>query len=642
MSSINVSFAAKLAIATRRWIRNTRAPAAEAQNLMADLANNAAFVRAKPVFQYSADLSAIPASSATERTRWRFAFHAQPFTQYLRVQMLLALRDVFVPIKAYGQMKVTDAAGTVVGVALVRYGGTGLGSPSDVPSEFGGAVPVTVSDVATGTSLITLEPDADYFVEFADFQYARLVSAAVWEISLLPDTDNGYATNTTGAGSPIYADQRGLIAQTARLLHRRYASQLWNWTADSTALTLTATETNVVDSTSTTVTTTTPGVTLDMSRRVTLRTAAQGVPVVMWAYFASVTGSASAILKNSAGTALVTATASSAGWVRGTGYLPAASGKYDLHGSRTTAGTLGAVSLYELDYTPQTMAIAFTTVQSIRQATAGTGEVGTDWTVSVTIYDGTQSNVQVVFTVPRDNDPTSTGADSIGTTTDAEQVATGWSVTRTTTSTDTIMTYTIASLSAGTHTFSVAANVEGPNWYAFRWRDEGSFDVVATGSSNDVPAATGDTTTITVGGLTATGAWSPTSVATSAASILTVTVAPTTLASSGHSMTITIDTDEVTTGTPTTSSNPDGWTIGAWGINGSGQREVTVSKAGSITAGTTNTIAFSVTPSTAGTLRSGGQLTADNGFSATVTTGDLTVAPGSSLAPIAALTTGGF
>jgi hypothetical protein len=354
MSTVVISRTAKLRIQVKKYARNTLTPSATLQNAMAMLAGYGALVRAKPVFSECCDLSAIPASTVSDRPRWRFRAHAGPYVKYLFVQFTMARQDNLTAADCYVRARVRDAGGTIIGDAIRHYG-TSSSAPDDVPSEWGtGQSFILTSN--TDNTIVELPADADYTVEFADVSYGRLVAAQAWEVSAPPTTELGYALTTNAMGGPIYDEDRSDLVTMGRTLHKHHSAQLWNWHTDTDAgarVTTSASYKNPIDDTSTTPSSATPGAKLNLLYHTTLSRVADGCRLAFWVYASSSNSTGSVRLVDDAGATMIDCpiTSTTAAWHGSFGYVPAVdSEKYDLHyGGTTGTLTLYATSLFEFD-----------------------------------------------------------------------------------------------------------------------------------------------------------------------------------------------------------------------------------------------------------------------------------------------------
>lgn len=231
MTAITISRNLQAAVQVAQYIRNGKAPTADIQNMLASMAGYAAYVDSKCIFRSAGQLcsggSSLVLDSLATRPRWRFAFHTGPYAWYLMVRFEIAPQNNGTPTDPYCELRIYDTSGTQVGVASM-HGGSSDGSYADVPINMTGGVALVLnpSDLS---SIANLDPDAEYTGVFWDIGYARLQSASVWEVSLNPDTDNGYAANNYGTGSPIYSSHRNDVAAMARLLHKRSGTPVFHW-----------------------------------------------------------------------------------------------------------------------------------------------------------------------------------------------------------------------------------------------------------------------------------------------------------------------------------------------------------------------------------------------------------------------------
>jgi len=243
MTTINISKNAKAPIQTAQHVRNGKYPGAELQNLIADRAGHAALVRTKLVYRSpgfiigTADADLIPASTSGTRYRWRFPYYSGPYAKHLFVEFQMAAQDNGSATSPYGKLEISTSPSyaSVLYAATINWGSAPSAYP-DVPINFGGGT-TSLQDPATPTDFtaVTLTPLTQYYGRFADVDYARIQSVAVWETALAPDTDNGYAPNTVGAGSPIFDEDRRDPADMGRKLWAYGAQPLWHWSTDTDA-----------------------------------------------------------------------------------------------------------------------------------------------------------------------------------------------------------------------------------------------------------------------------------------------------------------------------------------------------------------------------------------------------------------------
>jgi len=231
MSAISISTDLQAALEVAQDIRNGRAPTVDLQNRLATMAGYAAYVDSKLIFHSPGQLvsagASLVLSSLATRPRWRFAFHTGPYAWYLMARFEIAPQDNGTATDPYCELRIYNTSGTQVGVASM-HGGSSGGTYADVPINMTGGVAL-VLDPNDLSAIADLSPDTEYTGVFWDVGYARLQSAAAWEVSLNPDTDNGYAPNNLGAGGPIYSSHRNDVAAMARLLHKRSGTPVFHW-----------------------------------------------------------------------------------------------------------------------------------------------------------------------------------------------------------------------------------------------------------------------------------------------------------------------------------------------------------------------------------------------------------------------------
>jgi hypothetical protein len=368
MTAISISKHATARAQPSQYARNGKPVVADFQNRIAEMVGQAANVRPKFVFHRCAPITGatgganIPDSAAGTRNRWRFAWRTGPYARYVYVQMELAPQDDGTPGDPYGILQVRNGAGTVIAKAEVHWGNSD-GSFPDVPANFGGATSILIDPTTQDTTLVEVDPDTDYWGLFADVDYARIVSVAVWEFPLPADTDNGYPSINAGTGAPVFDEDREAPTVMARALWKKGGQQLINWCSDTDAAAPTTAGAqagfeNIVSG-SASVTAATPGWTLDMRKRTTLSRAALGVPVVMKVTAISTAGNTARVrLVDSTGATVLEQTCDQAGQFNyaTAGYLPAGVDKYDLHwGGTDDAFTVYSVNVYEYDALGETI-----------------------------------------------------------------------------------------------------------------------------------------------------------------------------------------------------------------------------------------------------------------------------------------------
>lgn len=351
MSAITISKVAKRPVQVGKWVRNGFVPAAEFNDKLAELAGYAASVTTKVVFSHHGSLatgalsSAIPASTGSERSRGRWAWRSGPYAQYLLMRFSLTRQNNGTATNPYVRVRVRSATNSIVGDAFGR--GVAATGSTDTPGELLDRVSILVASDSDST-LVVLTPDTDYFAQITEHDYARLHDLVVYEVSLVPDTDNGYPDRNQVAGSPVIASDRDDVLVMARNNWRRGGAHLWNWWADTPSdvrTTSSSTYRNLIDNTSTS-TTSAPGVRLNLTNRT--RAGRNAVPVVLKVYASDTNGSVR--LVDSSGTTMLECTINNgAGWYAVQGTLPATYAKYLLHFGSSGSLTVEAVSLYQCD-----------------------------------------------------------------------------------------------------------------------------------------------------------------------------------------------------------------------------------------------------------------------------------------------------
>ena len=347
MTFVSIPRDARRPLEIGRYARNDRLVLASFQKRLAELAGSAAETRSKVIFRSTGSM-VIPDSAAlgVERTRGRFAWHSGPYASLLSVRFVMAQQNNGTATAPYGRLKVTRTDASVLGYAFGRFGAaTGA---TDVPGRFGVRTTTLVAST-TDTTIVFLDPDTDYFAEITEHDYARVQSVVVREISLSPDTDNGY-TPIPSPGAPIYDIDRQRPLAMARNLYRAGGAHLWNWHADTDALApvfSTATYTNIIDGTST-VTAFAPGANLDLRSRARLKDAGT-VPIVMKVY-ANGTNGVVRLVHQDDGTMMSVVVNAGAGWYVIQGTLTNTIAKYVLHAAALTGTmTVYAVSIWQGD-----------------------------------------------------------------------------------------------------------------------------------------------------------------------------------------------------------------------------------------------------------------------------------------------------
>lgn len=358
MTAVTISKYAQRPLAVGKFARNDLPPTARFQQQLGELAGYNALCRAKVVFRSVGSLT-IPASSASTRVRARFAWHSGPYASRLEVRFVMAQQNNGTATAPFGRLQVVNTAGEYIGDAFARFGASA--TAVDAPDYFGTRTSLLgKSDQLTLLSdnvPVYIEPDTDYFATISEHDYGRIQSVSVREISMTPDTDNGYAQAVT-TGGIIYDTDRATPVTMARALYRQGGAHLWNWWADTDATApvfSTATYTNIIDTTSTDVSSFRPGARLDLRSRARLKDGGQ-VPVVMKVY-ADGTNGVVRLLDSTGATIISASVTAGAGWYPVQGLLPNTIAKYDLHAAALTGTmTLYAVSIWQGDVASQAVA----------------------------------------------------------------------------------------------------------------------------------------------------------------------------------------------------------------------------------------------------------------------------------------------
>jgi hypothetical protein len=339
-------------IETALLVRNGFYPDAFLQLLLAQGANHAGRWRAKEVARFSVPLTTqqLPGTILGARDRWRFACHAGPFARTLAVQMLLGPRlEIEGQGVPYGQLAISDAGG-LLGTATV-YGGPTSSTAGDTPRWF--ATGRALLDDGAG-AIAELTPSTDYTGVVSDVD-ARLLAASVWEISLVPDSANGYLPQGFASGGPVLDAHRQDLAVAARALWRRGAAHAVNWSVDEQAAPRTfaagIAARNLLDPSLAVVSASSPGQALPFSYRG--RVVVTGAPHVMQVYAARGSANGTVTLRSSSGAILATTTITGGAAWYSSGVFRApstAEGKCDVF-AESAGGTLSvyAVSIYQYE-----------------------------------------------------------------------------------------------------------------------------------------------------------------------------------------------------------------------------------------------------------------------------------------------------
>jgi hypothetical protein len=346
--------AAVAPIETDRWFRIGKHPDAKAMNLMNAGVNSAMLYRTKSVFDKVGLLGSAAgiaqASSATARTRWRFAFHTSPYTHALFCRAVMYPQKNGFEYDAYANLRIySDAAeSTLVSTTEFHYGSNPLQSSSLSGWQYLRIVDKFVEG---------LTADTTYYAVWSEFDYGLTQSLAVGDIQSMSENYDGYLPVNFTEETQILDKYRENLVTAIPPMWKRGGAKILNWTADrqgSPRTSTSASATNLIDASSTTYGSSIPGFTLDMTGKARL-SQSTGVPFVMQVAISCTSASNGVVhLRDSAGTIVATCTNTYGvgvlGWVSGSGVLPATNAKYYLT-YQTAAGTVSvyAASLYEYE-----------------------------------------------------------------------------------------------------------------------------------------------------------------------------------------------------------------------------------------------------------------------------------------------------
>lgn len=411
MTAITISKSAKPPVQVGRWVRNGFRPVSDLQDILAELAGYSAFVRTKVVARHRGALStgtigsAIPdsASMGAERERAWFSWRTGPYAQLLLVRFTLARQNNGTPTNPYVRLRVRDASNTIVGDAFGR-GGAASGA-TDKPDEMTVRATALVAS-ESDTTIVSLPPDTDLFACLTEHDYARLQSFVVYEVSLAPDTDNGYPARAASLGSPVLADEREDATVMLRQLWLRGAAHLWNWWADDpddARNTTSSTARNLIDDTSTT-TTSAPGCRFRLNNR--NRVSATTIPVVMKVR-ANDTDGLVRLVDSSGTTMLECEIDDGEGWYAVQGELPATDAKYLLHYLTNDDLTVYGVSLYQCDTFDEWSDAGASLGITIGAPTTADVSDTVEASIQIDIAGGTQTSLELAVTIsyPDQSDP---------------------------------------------------------------------------------------------------------------------------------------------------------------------------------------------------------------------------------------------
>jgi hypothetical protein len=354
----------------RQMARNGLYPNASQQQKLRAMANHIARYRTRQVACFAGPSPGWSDTDPPSRIRWRGAWHSSTFASQLRIVMTVFRQQFtgsFTPPANPGYVVVEcgTVAGAFVG-SLTCAGGAApfvfpddfLDGPENYFHRFG--VLQDTAGLQGGFSAV-LPTDTDLHFTVTEQNNTRIVSCAIYEETLPPDTTNGYIDPNIHVTSPITSQSRKDVADILRAMWRKGAAHLISWSRllDSSGIygppsTASLVFKNLVDNSSTACDATTPGYTLDLSNCTRLSTASQGVRVFLAAFGKCTSGGNGEVqIRNLAGTKVVSVVGfgTSLGWMIGSGYLAAGVDKYDLRFA-TAAGTLTveAVSVWMGDY----------------------------------------------------------------------------------------------------------------------------------------------------------------------------------------------------------------------------------------------------------------------------------------------------
>jgi hypothetical protein len=310
------------------FARNTVSPQATAWQHIAGKLGHALRWRRKQLFAWNGTTTWLGKGGAT-RERWRFRARTGTLAGKIAVRMHIALVD------GTGTDPYVEIVGTPVGggttVTLTLHAGAGSTVANDVTAE--GYFGYLAADCS---------PECAYEFTATEHGSARLVSACVFEESLLPQTDNGYPEARWTVGSPISDLHRQQQLAVATVAYKLNSAHLFCWAVNQyTAPKTNATTTtkNIISNDST-VSAATPGFYVNL---VYCNTVAQTeVPVEFAVYAKQVGGTSGTVhLLNSAGSASISITGiTTEGWYTATGTLPATEAKYDVAFVEAGGGTI--------------------------------------------------------------------------------------------------------------------------------------------------------------------------------------------------------------------------------------------------------------------------------------------------------------
>lgn len=373
-ATVGIQGASPLDPRPKQMARNSLYPTAANTQKLRAMTNHIARYRTRQLACFVTTLQSPPSptwnpTDPTSRVRWRSCFRSSPFGTRIRAVVTVHRQDPNAPSASsdYVIVEVASVSGVFVGSSTFPAGPPTVVFPDDYavgPENLFhrfGVLQDTAGLQGGFTAEIPQSPTDDYQIVVTEVNGAIALACTVYEEALPADMANGYIDTNLHVSTPITSQSRQDVADILRSMWQKGAAHLISWSrlldvggAYAPATTASLLPKNLVDNSSTVVSTATPGYTVDLTNCTRLSTASQGVRVFFAAYGKCTTnGHGDVYMKNSAGTTLVSVTGfgTSLGWLIGSGYIPAAVGKYDLMFA-TDAGTLTveAVSVWMGDY----------------------------------------------------------------------------------------------------------------------------------------------------------------------------------------------------------------------------------------------------------------------------------------------------
>lgn len=340
MAAINIDPILGLRIQPRVFCRNNQLVSADYQSKLGERLNQVARYRTKELFRGGGDVNTF-----NNDCLWRFAGHVGPMAKAIIVRALCAQSAPDAPSSSPAVALVLyDSSGNVLANQF-SYGQYAYGTTfSDYPDDW-----VTVSVGANAAAFRNTSIRGQIYAA----GQSRIISVVCYEVSQLPDTDNGYVRQQYGIGDAILDTDRSSMMTLASSLYTRGAAQSFNFSSDrdTEAPKNTGLGTvNVLDNATTTWSADSDGYTLDL--RYCNRKGSTTVPMRFEAYLATDAGASLSLrLIDSSGNAVASLTANSATpqWYQTTANFRPTLEKYDL--MYTSGGVQGiqcfASSLYQ-------------------------------------------------------------------------------------------------------------------------------------------------------------------------------------------------------------------------------------------------------------------------------------------------------